>query len=612
MNSRRQGAHVHAGQVEHRTNQALDVGDTERLQPQPLGGRQRLARFLIGNQPLLELVRTRRHDKKQPRVPGVGDDGEHETPARRVGARKVVGKQQHRLLLRHHLERLTQGIAMCPALVPRLGKPGHRDADRGNERADVGEGLWRGAEKTRSLSEGREQLAGEGAGFDPRVPGGARAEHDERGRPRHEQAYVLLAQSRLPNAFFAFDRDDRRCACTRGNEGAVQRIELGGPSHEVWREERGRERGTRAGPHRAKLTIEHLPEALRFRRCYAGALVPQPHGKARVSGRRVGGAAGAAQQLHDSRVRLLVGWEQVGPHLGPPKRRTNLSPGLGVAHETLERPDESLAQALAFRLEPDPILLAARIIGAKEQLTAPAANAVGQPARRQVGLERRDIELQRPLAERHVMRTGDQRFAKLALEPQQRLTERLARVRFGPFAPQKRRQLDARHRFGPAGDEGEKHQLLARAAEPAARAAQAQRPKCLERQCACGGLGGGSAHRSPSIDAEFTPLFTAGCAPGHTMEWNSSRFSGLVGRVNTTTPPPGDIDRAPHFAYYMLRVHRPASEDMSALAGTVEYLATGEKQRFTTAEELVRLISTGAHARFNMRRPLLPGKSGTE
>lgn len=85
-----------------------------------------------------------------------------------------------------------------------------------------------------------------------------------------------------------------------------------------------------------------------------------------------------------------------------------------------------------------------------------------------------------------------------------------------------------------------------------------------------------------------------------------------MGHVNTTTPPSGEIDTAPHFAYYMIRVHRPASEGTSALAGTVEYLATGEKQPFATAEELVRFINTPPQAGPNMRHASGPGKSGAD
>lgn len=83
-----------------------------------------------------------------------------------------------------------------------------------------------------------------------------------------------------------------------------------------------------------------------------------------------------------------------------------------------------------------------------------------------------------------------------------------------------------------------------------------------------------------------------------------------MGHVNTTMPPSGDIDNAPHFAYYMIRVHRPAGEGMSTLAGTVEYLATGEKEHFASAEELVRFINTAPQAGFNMRHASRPGKSG--
>jgi hypothetical protein len=85
-----------------------------------------------------------------------------------------------------------------------------------------------------------------------------------------------------------------------------------------------------------------------------------------------------------------------------------------------------------------------------------------------------------------------------------------------------------------------------------------------------------------------------------------------VGHVNTTTPPSGDIDTAPHFAYYMIRVHRPASEGTSTLAGTVEYLATGEKQPFATAEELVRFINAGPQAGLNMRHAPGSGKGGAD
>jgi hypothetical protein len=43
------------------------------------------------------------------------------------------------------------------------------------------------------------------------------------------------------------------------------------------------------------------------------------------------------------------------------------------------------------------------------------------------------------------------------------------------------------------------------------------------------------------------------------------------------------------FEYYMLRLSRSAPAD--GLAGQVERLGTGEKRRFDSAEELVRLVA---------------------
>jgi hypothetical protein len=49
------------------------------------------------------------------------------------------------------------------------------------------------------------------------------------------------------------------------------------------------------------------------------------------------------------------------------------------------------------------------------------------------------------------------------------------------------------------------------------------------------------------------------------------------------------------FEYYMLRLSR-AAHPADGLAGQVERLGTGEKRRFGSAEELVRLVALWSEA----------------
>ncbi len=55
-------------------------------------------------------------------------------------------------------------------------------------------------------------------------------------------------------------------------------------------------------------------------------------------------------------------------------------------------------------------------------------------------------------------------------------------------------------------------------------------------------------------------------------------------------PQPRDMDR---FDYFMVRLHRIGSEP-DRLSGQVERLGTGERWRFDTGEQLVRLVGGGA------------------
>jgi hypothetical protein len=49
--------------------------------------------------------------------------------------------------------------------------------------------------------------------------------------------------------------------------------------------------------------------------------------------------------------------------------------------------------------------------------------------------------------------------------------------------------------------------------------------------------------------------------------------------------------RAEHFAYFMIRVHRGALVSAEGtLTGLIEQLATGEKESFASAEELIRIV----------------------
>jgi hypothetical protein len=45
------------------------------------------------------------------------------------------------------------------------------------------------------------------------------------------------------------------------------------------------------------------------------------------------------------------------------------------------------------------------------------------------------------------------------------------------------------------------------------------------------------------------------------------------------------------FAYFMLRIRRPDELPDNSFSGLVERLATGEKQSFASAEELIRIVS---------------------
>ena len=61
----------------------------------------------------------------------------------------------------------------------------------------------------------------------------------------------------------------------------------------------------------------------------------------------------------------------------------------------------------------------------------------------------------------------------------------------------------------------------------------------------------------------------------------------------TTQPADGIEERAERFAYFMVRVQRSAAaagETDGPIAGLVERLGTGEKERFASGEELLRLV----------------------
>lgn len=63
------------------------------------------------------------------------------------------------------------------------------------------------------------------------------------------------------------------------------------------------------------------------------------------------------------------------------------------------------------------------------------------------------------------------------------------------------------------------------------------------------------------------------------------------------------------FSYYMVRVRHSSTESRAeSLAGVVERLGSGEKQRFADGEELLRLLSGWIDGLYNMGRAAGRGK----
>ena len=63
------------------------------------------------------------------------------------------------------------------------------------------------------------------------------------------------------------------------------------------------------------------------------------------------------------------------------------------------------------------------------------------------------------------------------------------------------------------------------------------------------------------------------------------------------------------FSYYMVRVRHSSTENPpESLAGVVERLGSGEKQRFADGEELLRLLSGWIEGLHNMRPAAERGK----
>jgi hypothetical protein len=56
-------------------------------------------------------------------------------------------------------------------------------------------------------------------------------------------------------------------------------------------------------------------------------------------------------------------------------------------------------------------------------------------------------------------------------------------------------------------------------------------------------------------------------------------------------PPPTDDRNATDVAYFMIRVERGVGKYSRRVAGTVERLGTGEKQRFQDGDELLRFVA---------------------
>lgn len=65
-------------------------------------------------------------------------------------------------------------------------------------------------------------------------------------------------------------------------------------------------------------------------------------------------------------------------------------------------------------------------------------------------------------------------------------------------------------------------------------------------------------------------------------------------------PPGGAGEDRERFVYFMIRTHSGAGEGPENLSGIMERLGSGRKQRFSGAEELVRLLTTRPDAPANM------------
>ena len=169
----------------------------------------------------------------------------------------------------------------------------------------------------------------------------------------------------------------------------------------------------------------------------------QSRDEARVHGERVHRASFPAQARDEAQARVLVERCERRPSPRDVEGRAAVAAACGFVEEPLEGEREPSPQASALDVGPAGERGFLLVLSARAEIAGPSIDGVAVATRLHVLLEPGDVELEGAGVETHCVVRDVQTLTDVAVELQERLAQRLARLGLGSIAPEQRGQLHA-------------------------------------------------------------------------------------------------------------------------------------------------------------------------
>jgi hypothetical protein len=182
-----------------------------------------------------------------------------------------------------------------------------------------------------------------------------------------------------------------------------------------------------------------------------------------MPGNRIGGASAEQQPLDQPNRCVLVEWEHHHRPLRPGRALIPVSPGRRGGNQPAEGATGCPAKPFPFRLQPRPELFTTCELGPLQQLALVQGSRFRQLALGHQALELEGVHRDRIGEQVNPAVRGDEAFADEPLELEQRLAQRLPRMRFVPVLPEQAGQHCPAGRSPPLERQvGQEGQLLSR------------------------------------------------------------------------------------------------------------------------------------------------------